>query len=61
MEPKRARASGSYNATRFVSVVASEWYTQSLIKKVPILVHGFDIREGDFPNFDRIIQGRNWI
>ena len=55
MALERAHTSSSYDATRFVSDVSSERYTQSLIKKVTIPERGFDIQKGDFLDFDLII------
>lgn len=60
MAPKRSCISTNYDADKLISAVASNRYDQSLLKKVPITESGFDIQEGDFPNFDRIIRQREW-
>ena len=58
MVPKRARAFTNFESAKFESLEASQRYTKSLTKKVPIAERGFNIVQGQFPDFDYLVNNR---
>ena len=60
MTPKRSRTSTSYDTTKFVSLVASNRYETSLLKKVPIGEREFNLPTGAFRSLDYEFSRRGW-